>query len=1069
MRTSADVSASSSGSAAPASKRKAGGPSSRVSQALLRAAVPSPPLAPRRAASSAKSPRTAPPTADPVKEKQDVAEELVSLGCIQEEDENASASSGTCIGEPLHEESGAHGVAEPLDETLLRLQKKVSSMLEAQRQRGSGLAQLLSPGSCLDRPDTKPPPEEPVDWRQAETEGWRSPLPAPRLPEPPQRGPGPGGYSVSGDVIVQQHSFDEHLYHQRYSVDQAHQQPLNEYHHRHQPYDPSSDHQRILESGLTTPTQPDMSHYYERLRQLHQEGQREKQHEERPTPGGLTAERLQQLQEEQRWERHEERQANVAQEQHHPEVQAQACPTREQQDTSASANRQAATMRRRLEQQLKRSEQRRRDLELENQVLHATIKGSIAREAHDRDSRGGVPASRLRRVRTQPTLATAGNSSPSSPSQSRAASPWQRQAKPCSPPPPSPAIDIHRVPNAARGGAKFQHCGLARDARDARANVQGAPRRLGKSPSRSGMHVPGNSDVRGADEDSRATDHASSAARLPNPANQFIAPSRGVTSSLLQPSRYDLASRPEEGTGQQLFRLHSVMEPATADAANGKVVQSPRERLQGRSPSSHAQLHTPAPAPNGRQNNGWVSSTPKTPAWADSDWQRQPTPEPPAVSHDAEFTFNDESFPLHRHPWEESEPHHRSSFVLAEQPPSRPRIGPGRGLVWPSLDVQASEDSASASTHGVTHQPIPAAVFTFEGPPLSPWAEDGRGGGTSGQAAVSAIAASKVLNDLKSEMRRRHITVDDLQRRGDRDRNDLLTLGELGDIFASVNIQIDEGTLHQVFKEMDKDGSGRIDFPEFMAALDKGHQATQDAGKAAAAVAGRILGQAASDAGDNPEQVSSGVYQGDQFDRIDMNHNGFISREEWDKYAAGVLGPGVAMGVGAWTAEPVTARAAAAMKAALAGAKAAGIAAGEAAADSGHPPSKAAEVASKAAAKVAKGLGLPPHQAVAAARTQSPQARPQERVGTNRRALASTQRSAADSRPAPKRHGSPLRAKETSGGKDGRATSPLRQGNARPQANRSLSPQVCPSRSPMRAATKQQRQEAAGPVLRKRG
>ncbi|CAE7248218.1 unnamed protein product [Symbiodinium natans] len=84
---------------------------------------------------------------------------------------------------------------------------------------------------------------------------------------------------------------------------------------------------------------------------------------------------------------------------------------------------------------------------------------------------------------------------------------------------------------------------------------------------------------------------------------------------------------------------------------------------------------------------------------------------------------------------------------------------------------------------------------------------------------------------------------------------DAVSLSELKDIFSRSNIDIHEDTLRQVFEEMGVDPNNPISFRSFMDAVEKAHGIFMEAGRAAATVAGRVMGQAAAESGDDPEQA----------------------------------------------------------------------------------------------------------------------------------------------------------------------------------------------------------------------
>lgn len=84
---------------------------------------------------------------------------------------------------------------------------------------------------------------------------------------------------------------------------------------------------------------------------------------------------------------------------------------------------------------------------------------------------------------------------------------------------------------------------------------------------------------------------------------------------------------------------------------------------------------------------------------------------------------------------------------------------------------------------------------------------------------------------------------------------DSVSLAELKEIFSRSNIDIHEDTLRQVFEEMGVNPASLISFRSFMDAVEKAHGIFMEAGRAAATVAGRVIGQAAAESGDDPEQA----------------------------------------------------------------------------------------------------------------------------------------------------------------------------------------------------------------------
>eukprot|EP00930_Biecheleria_cincta_P003210 TRINITY_DN104145_c0_g1_i1.p1 TRINITY_DN104145_c0_g1~~TRINITY_DN104145_c0_g1_i1.p1 ORF type:complete len:1219 (-),score=262.13 TRINITY_DN104145_c0_g1_i1:108-3764(-) len=256
-------------------------------------------------------------------------------------------------------------------------------------------------------------------------------------------------------------------------------------------------------------------------------------------------------------------------------------------------------------------------------------------------------------------------------------------------------------------------------------------------------------------------------------------------------------------------------------------------------------------------------------------------------------------------------------------------------------------------------------------------------------AEVAKQLDAKVFEDLRNEAQRRHITPDDLMRSGDADRNDLLSPGELKDVFRSVCIDLHDDTLRHVFQEMDVDNSGQVSFTEFSAALDHGHQIIQESGKKAAAIAGHFMGKAATEAGDDPEQAAEVAANAASKAAADSG----LSPEQVAEAAvtaAGRTAGDAAAATANCTPEQASEIAGRAATRAAAGAamsslslakaivpligRASGQAAGRAAGASGKDPSKAAERAARAAAQVAESMSLTPQQAEEAAEAASNEA-----------------------------------------------------------------------------------------------
>jgi len=346
----------------------------------------------------------------------------------------------------------------------------------------------------------------------------------------------------------------------------------------------------------------------------------------------------------------------------------------------AAEHRQLAEQFRQLEEQLRKSEHLRHAVERENQELQAKVRVAGEKTA------GASQVPTLRRARTQQTLRT-GLASPS-PSQSRAASPQRapRQAnKPCAPPPPSPAINGPGGYRAtARSGPKFQHRGPAgRPPLQTRKVPQSSPGR------------------RGASE------------RLPSPTQPNSAESKA------SPRCYTWGNEPLErgNRGMQPAQHHEeLLEHSEIRRAHVK----PDEELQNIADTAAADAVTAALTSKG--SRCWRQATPpqgsrqapKTPVWA--HWPRpEPARSPAQSNQENQETQADLSFAQDRFQSPSARPE--------ASRPVKHRLGPGRGLVWPSLDSDV-EASGVMSTPDVRRQTSAGAVFTFDGPPASPWSPD---------------------------------------------------------------------------------------------------------------------------------------------------------------------------------------------------------------------------------------------------------------------------------------------------------------------------------------------------------
>lgn len=352
-------------------------------------------------------------------------------------------------------------------------------------------------------------------------------------------------------------------------------------------------------------------------------------------------------------------------------------------------------------------------------------------------------------------------------------------------------------------------------------------------------------------------------------------------------------------------------------------------------------------------------------------------------------------------------------------------------------------------------------------------------------AEVAKQLDAKVFEDLRHEAQRRHITPDDLMRRGDADRNDLLSPGELKDVFRSVCIDLHDDTLRHVFQEMDIDNSGRLSFTEFLAALDQGHQIIQESGKKAAGIAGYFMGKAATEAGDDPEQAAEVAASAASKAAAD---SGLLPEQvaEAAVTAAGRTAGDAAAATANCTPEQASDIAGRAATRAATGAamspqslaqavvpligRASGQAAGRLAGASGKDPSRAAERAARAAAQVAESMSLTPQQAEEAAEAASNEAvkaavAAGKRAGNARGTAKGRGKVGAAGRGAAARTGQSAPGRGTGRG----SNSPSRPASAGPSAtrptpssSRSASPKA-PARSPRQMAKSAAAKQSASP------
>ncbi|CAE7547893.1 PIP5K4 [Symbiodinium sp. KB8] len=318
-----------------------------------------------------------------------------------------------------------------------------------------------------------------------------------------------------------------------------------------------------------------------------------------------------------------------------------------------------------LEEQLRISEERRLELERENRVLQSRIQKSPStnkpcgamprreppKEGKEISRRDRSPPSQSAFERSPPAPATA------TPAVFRAASPRtqdtsQRQAKPCSPPPPSPATDCRdfgkRVATT-RGVAKFQHPRPARVVLPARRSsrprsapqvekMQGA--RPAKGPATTVKLTPR---VEASGFDGRLKEAAaplSSRARLPSP-----------TAKMSETTMAPDSPRTSSPEGRTTLSEGSPAAVPTSIYADVRVQQ---EALPSQGAFSHL-------------------ARADLPTWA----------MPQVIPASTKIQLGS---------------CHDSSTGAAETlySPPKPRLCSGKGLVWPSLDLSWGEGPASA-------------------------------------------------------------------------------------------------------------------------------------------------------------------------------------------------------------------------------------------------------------------------------------------------------------------------------------------------------------------------------------
>eukprot|EP00439_Symbiodinium_sp_Y106_P065872 s3257_g10.t1 len=568
------------------------------------------PRAPRKtSAPSSRESRTsqslsARPLREAVCEEEVLQSDVMPLSCIhEEEDEETSSPSHASRRGPGYRGTSSFAkealteVVEPLDENLNRLQRKVASMLEMQR-RSSSQEDLKSHSSRAEaelKRERRVHDEPVADYPQYTVE------------EPVESRPWASCPSQRSGV-------------------------------------PQCTHRELL-----------AEHYKQQLQMLDEE-EAELQHQ-------------MQLRQQLRVELHEE--------QERCEEAARTAELAEAQPGAHVEDRQLELLRS-LEEQLRISEERRLELERENRVLQSRIQKTPGPSTKKPSMPSAMPRSREREPPKEglgrAELSRRDKSPPASQPQSssfdarpppttatpltafRAASPRaqdrsHRQAKPCSPPPPSPATDCRDFGKkvvTTRGVAKFQH-----------------PR-----PARVVLPVRRSSRPRSAPQVEKM---------------QGARPAKGPATTVKLTPRVEASGF--DGRLKEAAALSSRARLPSPTAKMSETTMAP-DSPRTSSPEGRTTLSEGSPA-----------AVP-TSIYADVRVQQEALPSQGAFSHLARADLPTWAMPqvIPATKIQLGSCHDSSTGVSAETlySPPKPRLCSGKGLVWPSLDLSWGEGPASA-------------------------------------------------------------------------------------------------------------------------------------------------------------------------------------------------------------------------------------------------------------------------------------------------------------------------------------------------------------------------------------
>ncbi|CAE6967702.1 PIP5K4 [Symbiodinium sp. CCMP2592] len=596
------------------------------------------PWAPRKtSAPSSKESRTsqslsARPLREAVCEEEVLQSDVMPLSCIhEEEDEETSSPSHAsrrgpgCRGtSSFSAKEALTEVVEPLDENLNRLQRKVASMLEMQR-RSSSQEDLKSHSSRAE-------PELKRHERRVHDEPVAADYPQYTVEEPVESRP----WLASC---------------------------------------PSQLNTRAAGSGTQCTQYRELlaEHYKQQLQMLDEE-EAELQHQ-------------MQLRQQLRVELHEE--------QERCEEAARTAELAEAQPGAHVEDRQLELLRS-LEEQLRISEERRLELERENRVLQSRIQKTPGPSTKKPSMPSAMPRSREREPPKEglgrAELSRRDKSPPASHSQPqsssfearpspttatpltafRAASPRtqdrsHRQAKPCSPPPPSPATDCRdfgKKVTTTRGVAKFQH-----------------PR-----PARVVLPVRPSSRPRSAPQVEKM---------------QGARPAKGPALTVKLTPRVEASG------------FDGRLKEAAAPLSSRVRLPSPTAKM---SETTMAPDSPRTSSPEGRTLSEGSPAAVPTSIYADVRVQQEALPSQGAFSHLARADLPTWAMPQvipASTKMQLGSCHDSSTGASAETlySPPKPRLCSGKGLVWPSLDLSWGEGPASAEVR----RAVPPSLASCEG------------------------------------------------------------------------------------------------------------------------------------------------------------------------------------------------------------------------------------------------------------------------------------------------------------------------------------------------------------------